>query len=84
MGLLVNAVGNFDGSGFVPSKNQRHGARAAMELPRAVNGGSFSNRQRSASATANLDRCWARCAAFARCLPVVVPTDVEQRDAFYG
>jgi hypothetical protein len=41
MGLLVNAVGNFDGSAFVPSKNQRN-ARAAMELARAVNGGSFS------------------------------------------
>jgi len=27
MGLLVNAVGNFDGGAFVPSKNQRNGAR---------------------------------------------------------
>jgi hypothetical protein len=27
MGLLVDAVGNFDGSAFVPSKNQRNGAR---------------------------------------------------------
>jgi hypothetical protein len=27
MGLLVNAVGNFDGSAFVPSKIHRNGAR---------------------------------------------------------
>src|SRR4030088_2536743 len=27
MGLLVNAVGNFDGNAFVPSKNQKDGTR---------------------------------------------------------
>ena len=27
MGLLVNAVGNFDGSAFVPPKNQQNGER---------------------------------------------------------
>jgi hypothetical protein len=27
LGLLVNAVGNFDGSAFVPSKNERNAGR---------------------------------------------------------
>jgi hypothetical protein len=27
VGLLVNAVGNFDGSAFVPPKNQQNGER---------------------------------------------------------
>src|SRR5712671_3721642 len=41
VGLLVNAVRNFGGSAFVPQKNQGT-PRATVELPRAVNGGSFS------------------------------------------
>jgi hypothetical protein len=32
MGLLVDAVGNFDGSAFVPSKNQGNGARREREF----------------------------------------------------
>jgi hypothetical protein len=53
-------------------------ARAAMELARAVNGGSLSNQRRPReSDVADLGRSWERCAVFARCSPVLVRPDVS-------
>jgi len=51
VGLLVNAVGNFDGSAFVPPKNQQNGERGYGTSARRERGFIFKISGRVARAT---------------------------------